>query len=142
METHYAAPLLNAISDYDIKLVQRLLYYTTTDFWLSDEYNNLHYPLLITIRDKTTRNWRERKPETLAARKARKQGQGKRNFCNLLPLFMKDLLHRDGAEVHGLQEGPGRQRLTPGRHRHGAGPKAQHQSRVSVLPMLLLRCSQ
>ena len=48
METHPSAPLLKAISDFDINLVQRLLSYITTDLWLSDEDTDWHYPLLIT----------------------------------------------------------------------------------------------
>ena len=56
------------ISDIDVQLVQRLLHYTAYDLWLSEEDKDWHYPLLITIRDKTTRNWRERKTGN-AARK-------------------------------------------------------------------------
>ena len=73
LDLHCSAPPLRFISDIDVKLVQRLLHYSSHDLWLSEEDKDWHYPLLITIRDKTTRNWRERKPEKLAARKARKQ---------------------------------------------------------------------
>ena len=52
MDTHLSAPLLKAISDYDIKLVQRLLYCTASDLWLSDKDKDRHYPLLITLREK------------------------------------------------------------------------------------------
>jgi hypothetical protein len=43
--------------------------------------------------------------------------------------------HQFGA----LDKDHGKQRLALGLHPNGAGPKAQHLSRVSVLPMLLLR---
>ena len=46
-----SAPHLIAISDLDIQLVQRLLYYTHTDFWLSDEDKDWHYLLLATLRE-------------------------------------------------------------------------------------------
>ena len=63
MDTHHSAPLLQAISDYDIKLVQRLLYYTAADLWLSDEDKGWHYPILITLREKDRKNWRNKSIE-------------------------------------------------------------------------------
>ena len=52
VDIHPSDPLLKGISDYDVKLVQRLLYYTRQDLWLSDSDKEWHYPLLITLRDK------------------------------------------------------------------------------------------
>ena len=36
-DIHPSAPPLKGISDYDVKLVQRLLYYTRQDIWLSEQ---------------------------------------------------------------------------------------------------------
>ena len=58
VDTHPSAPPLKAISDYDTKLVQRLLYYTTSDLWLSEKDKDWHIPLLITLREKDRKNWR------------------------------------------------------------------------------------
>ena len=57
MDTHPSARLLKAISDYDIKFVQRLLYDTPSDLWLSDKDKDWHYPLLITLRAQDRMNW-------------------------------------------------------------------------------------
>ena len=43
-EIHPSAHLLKGIRDYDVKLVQRLLYYTRQDLWLSDSDKEWHYP--------------------------------------------------------------------------------------------------
>ena len=51
LDTHPSTPLLKDISDYDIKLVQRLLYYTASDLWLSEKDKDWHFPLLITLRE-------------------------------------------------------------------------------------------
>jgi hypothetical protein len=67
-ETHPSAPLLKAISDYDVKLVQRLLYYTRQELWLSDSDKEWHYPLLIYLREKDRKNWRNRSIEAWEAR--------------------------------------------------------------------------
>ena len=42
-DVHYSAPPLKAISDYDLKLVQRLLYYTASDLWLSEKDKDWHF---------------------------------------------------------------------------------------------------
>ena len=47
-DMHPSAPLLKGISDYDVKLVQRLLHYTRQYLWLSESDTEWHYPLLIT----------------------------------------------------------------------------------------------
>ena len=53
---------------------------------------------------------------------------------------MKDHLPQDGAEDLGLHPGvPGRQRQVLGPRRPGMEPKAQQQSRVSVLLVLSLK---
>ncbi len=52
IDTYPSAPLLKAISDYDVKLVQRIPYYTTSDLWLSEQDKDWHFPLLITLREK------------------------------------------------------------------------------------------
>ena len=44
MDTHPSAPLLKAISDYDIKFSQRLLYNNTSDLWLSEKKQGLAFP--------------------------------------------------------------------------------------------------
>ena len=43
VDTHHSAPLLKASSDYDVKLFQRLLYYTRSDLWLSDSDQEWHF---------------------------------------------------------------------------------------------------
>jgi hypothetical protein len=58
VETHPSAPLLKGISDYDVQLVQRLLYYTRKDRWLSDSDKEWHYPLLITLREQDRKTGR------------------------------------------------------------------------------------
>ena len=58
-DIHPSAPLRKGISDYDVTLVQRLLYYTRQDLWLSDSDKEWHYSLLITLREKDRKNWRE-----------------------------------------------------------------------------------
>ena len=57
---------------------------------------------------------------------------------NSLRLFMTHCQYRDGAEVHGLQKGPGKQRQVLGPLRPGVEPKAQQQPRVSARLMLML----
>ena len=52
-DLHPSASTLKALSDFDVKLVQRLLYYTTSDLWLSDEDKDWPYPLLVTLRETT-----------------------------------------------------------------------------------------
>jgi len=54
-DIHPSAPPLKGISDYDVKLVQRLLYYTRQDLWLSDSDKEWHYPLLLTLRENIVR---------------------------------------------------------------------------------------
>ena len=76
LDAHSSAPPLRFINDIDVKLVQRLLHYTPSDLWLSEEDQDWHYPLHITIRDQTTKNWRGRKQEKSATIKARQQGKG------------------------------------------------------------------
>ena len=39
------------MSDYDVKLCQRLLYYTPSDLWLTESDQDWHFPLLITLRE-------------------------------------------------------------------------------------------
>ena len=60
LDLHYSAPPLPFINDIDVKLLQGLLHYSSHDLWLSEDDKDWHYPPIITIRDKTTRNWRER----------------------------------------------------------------------------------
>ena len=55
VDTHPSAPPLKAISAYDIKLVQRLLYYTASDLWLSEKDKDWHFLVLSTLREKTER---------------------------------------------------------------------------------------
>ena len=72
-DTHYLAHPLKAISDYDIKLVQRLLYFTASDLWLSENDKDWHLPLLITLREKDRHSWRNR---SIAAWEARWENKG------------------------------------------------------------------
>ena len=67
-DIHPSAPLLKGISDYDVKLVQRLVYYTRQDLWLSDSDKEWHYPLCVTLREKDRKNWRNRRIEAWEAR--------------------------------------------------------------------------
>ena len=67
-DIHPFAPPLRGISDYDVNLVQRLLYYTRQDLWLSESGQEWHYPLLITLREKDRNNWRNRSIEAWEAR--------------------------------------------------------------------------
>ena len=80
-DIHPSAPLFKGISYYDVKLVQRLLYYTRQDLWLSESGKEWHYPLLITLREKDRKNWRNRRIEAWEARwkkeRNRKKGKGK-----------------------------------------------------------------
>ncbi len=69
VDIHPSAPLLKkGISGYDVKLVQRLLYYTRQYIWLSDSDKEWHYPLLITLREKDRNNWRNMSIEAWEAR--------------------------------------------------------------------------
>ena len=74
-EIHPSAPLVKAISDYDVKLVQRLLYYTASDLWLSDRDKDWHFPLFITLREQDRKNWRNRSVEAWEARWGKKGAQ-------------------------------------------------------------------
>ena len=80
MDTHPSAPLLKAISDYDIKLVQRLLYYSSSAHWLLDKDKDWHDPLLITLREET-KNRRNRSIEAFEKiwdkDRKRRKGKGK-----------------------------------------------------------------
>ena len=80
-DSHRSAPPLKGIMDCDFKLVRRLLYYTRQDLWFSESDKEWHYPLLLTLRDKDRKNWRNRSIEAWAARwekeRNRKQGKGK-----------------------------------------------------------------
>ena len=80
-DIHPSAPPLKGISDYGVKLVQQLLYYTRQDLWLSENYKEWHYPLLITLREKDRNNWRNRSIEAWEARwekeRNRKKCKGK-----------------------------------------------------------------
>ena len=62
LDLHFVAPPLRFISDIDVKLVQRLFRDSAHVLWLSEEDKDWHCSLLTTIRDKSTRNWRERLP--------------------------------------------------------------------------------
>ena len=46
-------PSFKAIGDYVAKLVQRLLYYIASVLCLSDSDKDWHFPILITLREKT-----------------------------------------------------------------------------------------
>ena len=52
LDWHSTVAPTKAVSDYDVKLVQRLLCYTRAGLWLSDGANDWHYPLLVTLREK------------------------------------------------------------------------------------------
>ena len=80
-DIHPPAPLLKGISDYDVKLVQRLLYYTRQDLWMSESDKEWHYSLLITLREKDRKNWRNRSIEAWEARwdKGAQQEERQRN---------------------------------------------------------------
>ena len=54
LDWHPTTPPLKAIIDYGAKFVQRLLYYTHADLWLSDDDKDWHYPLLVTLRQQGT----------------------------------------------------------------------------------------
>ena len=66
LDLHFSASTLKAFSDFDVKLVHRLLYYTPADLWLSDEDKDWHYPVLATLQEKNkiigeagqSRNWK------------------------------------------------------------------------------------
>ena len=130
-DIHPSAPPLKGISDYDVELVQRLLYYTRQDLWLSESDKDWHYPLLITLREKDWKNWRNRSIEAWEARwekgAQQEERQMKKKQDNIEHCF------QCGIPVLAL----GRQRLALlGALPSGAGPKAQ-MSRVSVLRLSL-----
>ena len=84
---HPTAAPLRAISDYVAKLVQRLVYYTRSGHWLSEEDKDWHCPLLVTLREKAKTNWRTRAPNKLNERTDKRKGQGREKSTQLLPLF-------------------------------------------------------
>ena len=59
--------------DYDIKLCQRLLYFKNSDLWLSDTDRGWHLPILITLREVGTKNWRQRTGEGWKKRETKKE---------------------------------------------------------------------
>ena len=108
LHLHYSAHPLRIISDIDVQLVQRRLCYTA-DLWLSEKDKDWHDPLLITIRDKTTRNWRGRKTRKACIQKCKAARQRKTELLSRLRLFMKR------RKDSGLRpEVPGRQRQALG----------------------------
>ena len=54
-----AHPLV-APEDYEIRVSERVRTLTRSDLWLGDNDNDWHLPLLITIREKAARNYRQR----------------------------------------------------------------------------------
>ena len=58
-----------------MKLVQRLLYYTRVDLWLPEDDKDWHCPLLVTPREKVTKNWRTGAPDKLEERREKIKGQ-------------------------------------------------------------------
>ncbi|MFM7978080.1 MAG: hypothetical protein ACKPKO_02085, partial [Candidatus Fonsibacter sp.] len=75
LKWHGSALPLVSVGDYGVKLVQRLLYYTCSDLWLSEQDKDWHYPLLITLRQKEKNNWRNR---SLLALQRRQEWQRER----------------------------------------------------------------
>ena len=73
---HLFAVPLRAVSDYELRLVHRLLYLTRTDMWLSTEDKDWHNPLLIPLRENHKRNWRNPDPEKEKERRQRRKGKG------------------------------------------------------------------
>ena len=87
LDLHPSAPPLKFISDYDVKLAQRLLYNTRAGLWLSEEGKDWHYPLLITLTEKATKNWRTRALDKLEERREKRNGNGKGKSRELPALY-------------------------------------------------------
>ena len=127
-DIHPSASPLKGISDYDVELVQRLLYYTRQDLWLSDSDKGWHYPLLITLREKDRKNWRNKSIEAWEARWEKGAQQEERQ--------MKQHVNTENCLLCGNPALALGSRAPLGALLSGAGPKAQ-MSHVSVLHLSL-----
>ena len=63
---------LVAPQDYLIKLSERVKHLERPDFWLGENDNDWHIPILLTIREHAYRNWRKRSAEKSTAREEKK----------------------------------------------------------------------
>ena len=111
LDTHHAAPPLRFICDHEDKLVQRLLRYTKSGLWLSEEDKDWHYPLLVTIRE-TTKNWRSRKTEKHATRNSKEEKQGQRQIptspVSVRQTFYTGMERRILVVIQGILAGSGK----------------------------------
>ena len=79
LDWHPTGSPLKAVSDYDVKFVQRFLYYNLVDRWLSDEEKDWHCPLLVTLREnKANNNWRQRAPDNLEETGKKKRARSRK----------------------------------------------------------------